>query len=254
MQALPAIAGTPAAVSVRPARVLARYPHDPNAFTEGLISVGGTLYESTGQYGRSELARVELATGRTLVRHRLAREYFGEGLARVGDRLYQLTWRSGTGFIYDLATLAPRATFHYCGQGWGLTRCGRWLVMSDGSARLRFIDPADFHTRASVTVTASGLPVRRLNELETVGGEIWANVCLTDRIVRIDPRSGHVVGEIDVSGIARRMPASADVANGIVYDAARNALYITGKYWPWLFRIALPAQKASARARCQSPR
>lgn len=236
------------------AEALARLPHDTSAFTEGLLIHDGVLFESTGNYGQSDVRRVDPISGRILARHRLPDRYFGEGLARLGDRLYQLTWKSGTGFIYDADTLAPHGRFHYAGQGWGLTHCGRQLVMSNGSAELRFVDPRDFRIVRRLRVTERGRPVSHLNELETIDGLIWANVWLTDDIVRIDPETGHVVDRIDAASLARAMPDSADVTNGIAYDAARDRVYVTGKYWPALFRIAKPAvraQNASAEARCQ---
>ncbi|MGN8157720.1 glutaminyl-peptide cyclotransferase [Salinisphaera sp. RV14] len=245
---------------IETARPLARLPHDPSAFTEGLLISRGALYESTGDYGHSEVRRVDLASGRILARHALPDRYFGEGLARFDDRLYQLTWKSGTGFIYDADTLRPIGRFRYAGQGWGLTRCGGQLVMSNGSAILRFVDPSDFSVRRRLLVTEHGRPVMHLNELETIDGLIWANVWLTDDIVRIDPVDGHVVDRIDASALADAMPDSADVLNGIAYDAGPDRVYITGKYWPVLFRIARPPapeaadQNASARARCQSRR
>nr|WP_199678712.1 glutaminyl-peptide cyclotransferase [Salinisphaera sp. LB1] len=259
MALLPAVghAGPPPIETARP---LARLPHDRSAFTEGLLISRGVLYESTGDYGHSDVRRVNLANGRILARHALPDRYFGEGLARFGNRLYQLTWKSGTGFVYDADTLRPIRRFHYAGEGWGLTRCGRQLVMSNGSATLQFVDPSDFSVRHRLPVTEHGRPVTHLNELETIDGLIWANVWLTDDIVRIDPLDGHVVDRIDASALADAMPESVDVLNGIAYDARRDRVYITGKYWPVLFRIAPPPvpeaadQNASARARCQSRR
>lgn len=240
-----------------PAQPLGRLPHDASAFTEGLLISHGTLYESTGNYRHSDVRRVDPATGRILARHTLPDRYFGEGLARVGERLYQLTWKSGTGFIYNADTLRPVGRFHYAGQGWGLTRCGAQLVMSNGSDTLQFVDPAGFDVQRRVRVTEDGEPVTHLNELETIDGLIWANVWLTGDIVRIDPADGHVVDRIDASALADSMPESADVLNGIAYDAEQERVYITGKYWPTLFRIARPPapsgpQNASADARCQS--
>ena len=241
-----------------PAQPMARLPHDPSAFTEGLLISNGVFYESTGNYGHSEVRRVDPASGRVLARHVLPDRYFGEGLARLDDRLYQLTWKSGTAFVYDADTLRPLGQRHYAGEGWGLTRCGRQLVMSNGSATLLFVDPTDFSVQRRLRVTEDGRPVTHLNELEAIHGLIWANIWLTDDIVRIDPADGHVVDRIDASALAARMPDSVDVLNGIAYDADRDRVYITGKYWPALFRIARPrapassAQNASAEARCQS--
>lgn len=251
-------AGCADQMPARQAQALERLPHDPSAFTEGLLIDHGVLYESTGNYGHSELRRVDLASGRVLATHRLPDRYFGEGLARYNGRLYQLTWKSGTGFVYDADTLALVGRFHYAGEGWGLTRCGDTLAMSNGSAELAFVDPADFTVRRRVQVTDRGRPVPHLNELETIDGRIWANVWLTDDIVQIDPATGHVVRRIRATNLAEAMPDSADVLNGIAYDAATGQVYITGKYWPTLFHIARPdtagrnAQNASAEARCQS--
>lgn len=251
-------AGCADSATTTPARALATRPHDSSAFTEGLLVSQGMFYESTGNYGRSDVRRVDPVSGRILARHALPAGYFGEGLARIGDRLYQLTWKSGTGFIYDADTLRPTGQFHYHGQGWGLTRCGEQLVMSDGSDTLRVVDPTSFDVQRRIRVLDRGHPVTHLNELEAIDGLIWANVWLTDSIVRIDPANGHVVDRIDASALADAMPDSADVLNGIAYDADRERVYITGKYWPTLFRIAQPAwpersaQNASADARCQS--
>ncbi|WP_423822332.1 glutaminyl-peptide cyclotransferase [Salinisphaera sp. SPP-AMP-43] len=223
-----------------PVEVLGEQPHDPRAFTEGLLIDHGILFESTGQYGASEVRRVDLATGRVEARYRLPKRYFGEGLARIGDRLYQLTWKSGTGFVYDADRLRVLDQFDYEGQGWGLSRWQDQLVMSNGSAELQFIDPKTFNTVRRLRVTEQGHSVSHLNELEVIGDEIWANVWLTDRIIRIDPASGAVLGRLDAGALAARMPESADVLNGIAYDAEHDRIYITGKYWPRLFQIARP--------------
>lgn len=223
-----------------PVEVLGEQPHDPRAFTEGLLIDHGKLFESTGQYGDSEVRRVDLATGRVEARYQLPKRYFGEGLARIGDRLYQLTWKSGTGFVYDADRLTVLDHFTYDGEGWGLSRWQDQLVMSNGSAELRFIDPDTFHIVRRLSVTEQGRPVTHLNELEVIGDEIWANVWLTDRIVRIDPDSGEVLGSLDAGALAAQMPESADVLNGIAYDAEHDRVYITGKYWPRLFQIARP--------------
>jgi glutamine cyclotransferase len=221
-------------------RVVARYHHDSNAFTQGLVYRDGVLYESTGLEGRSSLRKVELATGRVLQQRPVARAYFAEGLTDWHDRLIQLTWQSNVAFAYDLATFAPLRTFSYEGEGWGLTHDGTHLIMSDGSADLRFLDPTTFRETKRITVRDRGKPVNELNELEMVKGEIFANVWQTDRICRIDPATGRVVGWIDLGGLlppAER--AGVDVLNGIAYDAARDRLFVTGKLWPTLFEIEL---------------
>jgi glutamine cyclotransferase len=221
-------------------RVVASYHHDSNAFTQGLVYRGGVLYESTGLRGRSSLRKVELATGRVLQQRAVAPAYFAEGLTDWHDRLIQLTWQSNVAFAYDLATFAPLRTFSYEGEGWGLTHDATHLIMSDGSAELRFLDPATFREIKRITVRDRGEPVGELNELEMVKGEIFANVWQTDRICRIDPATGRVVGWIDLAGLlppAQR--AGVDVLNGIAYDAEHDRLFVTGKLWPKLFQIEL---------------
>ncbi len=221
-------------------RVVASHPHDSNAFTQGLVYRDGVLYESTGLQGRSSLRKVELATGRVLQERRVASAYFAEGLTDWRGRLIQLTWQSNVAFVYDLATFAPLRTFSYEGEGWGLTHDRTRLIMSDGTADLRFLDPTTFRETKRITVRDRGEPVSELNELEMVKGEIFANVWQTDRICRIDPATGRVVGWIDLSGLlppAER--AGVDVLNGIAYDEAHDRLFVTGKLWPTLFEIAL---------------
>jgi glutamine cyclotransferase len=221
-------------------RVVASYHHDSNAFTQGLVYRDGVLYESTGLEGRSSLRKVELATGRVLQQRQVAPAYFAEGLTDWRGRLIQLTWQSNVAFVYDLATFAPVATFSYEGEGWGLTHDRTRLIMSDGSADLRFLDPATFRETKRITVRDRGEPVSELNELEMVKGEIFANVWQTDRICRIDPATGRVVGWIDLGGLlppAER--AGVDVLNGIAYDAEHDRLFVTGKLWPKLFEIEL---------------
>jgi glutaminyl-peptide cyclotransferase len=222
-------------------RVLKTYPHDRMAYTQGLLWLDGFLYESTGQYGASSLRKVRLETGQVLERHDLEDTYYGEGLAAWGGRLYQLTWTQQTGFIYDRAGLRPVGTFRYPGEGWGLTRYGKRLIMSDGTAELRFLDPTTLKETGRLKVRAGGIPLAELNELEIVRGEILANIYRTDRIARISPKSGTVTGWIDLSGLLpqadRWIPV--DVLNGIAYDAARDRLFVTGKLWPKLFEIEL---------------
>lgn len=225
-------------------RVLASYPHDPGAFTQGLVYLDGTLYEGTGSagVGPSSLRRVDLATGAVQARHDLVNEDFGEGIAVVGDRIIQLTWQSHTGFVYDRATFRPLGTFRYPGEGWGLTYDGRRLIMSDGTDRLRFLDPDTFVETGSVQVRDAGLPVDQLNELEYIDGQVYANVWQTDRIVRIDPATGHVTAVIDLAGLlppADRQSGQVDVLNGIAYDADGDRLFVTGKLWPKLYEIKL---------------
>jgi len=215
------------------------YPHDVSAFTEGLLYYGGFLYESTGLYEQSSIRKVNLETGRFETRHNLPGQYFGEGIAVWKDRLLQLTWTSGKGFIYDLATFEPRGEFAYSGEGWSLTSDGKRIIMSDGTPELRFLDYGNLRETGRLQVTDKGRPLKRLNELEWVKGEIFANVWHTDRIARIDPASGRVTGWIDLSGLetsAQRIDAE-NVLNGIAYDAAGDRLFVTGKRWPKLFQI-----------------
>ena len=217
-------------------------PHDSTAYTQGLLLHDGSLFESTGQYGRSSLRRVAIATGRVLARHDLADDHFGEGLALVGDRLVQLTWKAGLAFVYELATLAPVDTFTYEGEGWGLCHDGERLVMSDGSSSLDLRDPATFELSGSLRVTRDGYSVAGLNELECVDGHVFANIYQSHEIVRIEMATGKVTGVIDAYSLGLRAgrPADADaVLNGIAYDGESGAFYLTGKHWPHLFEVAI---------------
>lgn len=222
--------------------VVRAYPHDHEAFTQGLaFDDQGALYESTGQRGQSSLRRVELSSGAVLQRHDLPAALFGEGLTVFGDRIIQLTWQAGRAFVYDKTSFDLLGEFTYRTEGWGLTHDGRRLIMSDGTATLSFRHPDTFAETARLTVRDHRGPVIRLNELEYVGGEILANIWQADRIARIDPHTGHVTGWIDLSGLLqpddRRRPV--DVLNGIAYDARTNRLFVTGKWWPRLFEISL---------------
>ena len=216
------------------------YPHDPSAFTQGLEYVDGFLYEGTGLNGRSSIRKVKLETGEVVQKRDLRPQYFGEGITIWKGELVQLTWRSQIGFIYDVSTFAPTRTFAYSGEGWGLTHDDRSLIMSDGSAAIRFLDPGSFAERRRIVVTDAGVPVTRLNELETVRGEIYANVWQTDTIVRIAPDTGKVLGWIDVRGLLGPVErSSTDVLNGIAYDAVHDRLFVTGKLWPKIFEIRI---------------
>lgn len=219
--------------------VVKAYPHDPEAYCQGLLFDGGQLYESTGRNGTSSVRRVELETGKVLQRTVLPVALFGEGLAKVGDRLIQLTWTSGVARVYDAATLVAQDQFEYEGEGWGLTYDGQHLIQSDGSEVLVFRDPKTFAEVRRVRVTDSGKPVTQLNELEMVEGEIWANVWKYDVILRIDPKTGNVVGVVDMTGIfdRRTVPDPDAVLNGIAYDPGSRRLFVTGKLWPKLFEI-----------------
>lgn len=216
------------------------YPHDPEAYTEGLFFLDGDLYESTGLEGHSSIRRVCLETGEIVLTHRLPREYFGEGITYSGNHLIGLTWRSHVGFIYDLQGFAVEGRFEYPGEGWGLTRSDREVFMSDGTADLRVLDPTTLRERRRIHVTARGEPVSRLNELEWVRGSILANIWQTHHIARIDTVTGKVTAWIDLSALLPaqdRIPGRGAFLNGIAYDAGANRLFVTGKLWPKLFEI-----------------
>ena len=219
--------------------IVRSYPHDPDAFTEGLEYHDGLLYESTGLNGKSSIRKVKLETGEVLQNRNVSRDYFGEGITFWKDDLFQLTWISEIAFVYDANTFASKKSFNYKGEGWALTHNAEELVMSDGTPQLRFIDPATFKERRRITVTDAGTPITYLNELEWVKGEIFANVYTTDYIVRIDPATGRVTGWIDVRGMLPRQNDGNTVPNGIAYDAAGDRLFVTGKYWPKLFEIKI---------------
>ena len=226
-------------------RLIAAFPHDEDAFTQGLAVDRDTLFEGTGLHGASSLRRVGLATGTVQHQVDLPRSLFGEGIAIVEDRIVQLTWQEGIAFVYDRATFAVLDTFFYDHKGWGLTYDGERLIVSDGTSTLRFRDSETFELVDQVTVRDGGTPVRRLNELEYIEGEVWANVWKTDRIARIDPATGEVTAWIDLSGLLTPQEeaglGSEAVLNGIAYDAARDRLFVTGKLWPWVFEIDVVA-------------
>jgi glutamine cyclotransferase len=215
------------------------YPHDSNAFTQGLVLMDGKLLESTGQEGFSSLRRVDLESGRVLKKVDVPVPYFAEGLAALNGKLYQLTWQHNLGFIYDAQTFDRLGQFNYQGEGWGLTTDGQSLILSDGSNRIRFIDPSNFHVTRTISVTDGSTPVKELNELEYVNGEIYSNVWHDNRIATIDPQSGHVKAWIDLTGLMPEgeLQDPEAVLNGIAYDQASDKLYVTGKLWPRLFEI-----------------
>ena len=222
-------------------RVVRAFPHDRGAFTEGLFYKDGDLYESTGLEGRSSIRRVRLQTGEVVQRRDIAPSYFGEGIVAWRGKLVELTWRSQVGFTYGLGDFRPRGEFHYAGEGWALTTDGRRLIMSDGTPQLRFLDPETLKETGRLTVTYEGRPLANLNELEWVKGEVYANVWQTDRIVRIDPRSGRVTGVIDLTGLlpAAERRGDEDVLNGIAYDAQHDRLFVTGKLWPHVYQVVV---------------
>jgi len=224
-------------------RVVRKYPHATDAFTQGLIWHEGVMYESTGQYGRSSLRQVRLRDGQVLAQRELDPELFGEGLALVGDRLIQLTWRAGLAIVSDLTTLEPLETLRYPGEGWGLCFDGTTLVMSDGSSILEFRDPDSMELLREVSVLRDGHPVRELNELECVDGEIYANVWRRDEILRIDPTTGRVTAIIDAGGLlSAEEILRADVLNGIAYKPESQTFLLTGKLWPHVFEVELESR------------
>lgn len=223
-------------------KVVRSYPHDAGAFTEGLFYEDGQFYESTGELATSSVRRVALETGAVLQRVDTPRGYFGEGIIATRDKLVQLTWQQGTAFVYDKSSMKLLGGFRYPGEGWALTRDDTHIYMSDGTPVIRVLDPNSFERIGSINVTADGKPLQKINELEWVRGEIYANVWQTDRIARIDPATGHVVGWIDLKGLldVSRLPNPIDdVLNGIAYDAGHDRLFVTGKHWPKLFEIRL---------------
>jgi len=230
---------TCAAARAQDYKVIHTYPHDPHAFTQGLIFANGHLYESTGEYGQSSLRMMDLETGRILQEQPVAKEYFAEGLAAWGSTLVQLTWTSHVAFVYDGFSFRQLRTMSYPWEGWGLTNDGKELILSDGTPDLHFLDPATMHELRRVTVKDHGKPVQELNELEVVHGEIYANVWHSDKIARISPRTGAVLGWIDLTGLlpANLRSSPEAVLNGIAYDAAHDRLFVTGKDWPRLYEI-----------------
>ena len=226
-------------------RVIRTYPHDPEAFTQGLVIVDGQLYESTGLNGRSTLRRDDLETGQVLQEKDIPQQFFGEGLTNWGNTLIQLTWKARTAFVYDRKTFQLVKTLHYPWEGWGLTQDGHDLILSDGSSTLHFLDPETFKDVRDLKVTSGGKPVDELNELEYIHGQIFANVWMTTKIARISPQTGKVLAWIQMGGILPQveMSNSNAVLNGIAYDQVHDRLYVTGKLWPKLFEIrVVPAR------------
>ncbi len=222
-------------------RVVREYPHSRDSFTEGLLLDEGFFYEGTGLYGESKLMRIDPATGRPLLSTDLGPEYFGEGVTILGDEVFQLTWQNNAGFVYDKDDLAPERTFTYPTEGWGLTTDGKSLIMSDGSAALRFLDPESLEVERTVAVADQAGPVRDLNELEYVDGVIYANVWKQDRIAVISPGDGRVKAWIDLTGLNpyTGRDAAEYVLNGIAWDPDSGHLVVTGKCWPRLYEIEL---------------
>jgi len=225
-------------------KVINTYPHDRSAFTEGLVFEDGVLYEGTGLHGHSTLRRVKLETGEILQICELLPQFFGEGVTIYGNKIIQLTWQSHIGFVYDKYSFKLLQEFNYPDEGWGITHDGKHLIMSDGTETLHFLDPETFEEIGQIEVYANDIPVTRINELEYIQGEIYANIWQTERIARIDPLTGQVVGWIDLKGILSPEDHSetVDVLNGIAYDAKNDRLFVTGKFWPKLFEIELIGQ------------
>jgi glutaminyl-peptide cyclotransferase len=222
--------------------IVRKYPHDPNAFTQGLVYLEGVLYEGTGINGRSSLRKVELASGQVLQQRDIEQRFFGEGIAIFANRVLQITWQSKTAFAYDLDTFEPLAQFSYATEGWGLTHDGERLIMSDGTSTLYFRDPFSFEQTGQIAVRQGDKPVANLNELEYINGEVYANIWQTDHIARIDPESGQITAWIDLSGLLSaedRGGRRVDVLNGIAYDPSGERLFVTGKWWPTLYEIKL---------------
>jgi glutaminyl-peptide cyclotransferase len=239
----------PARVPTYTYEVVNAYPHDTAAFTQGLVFHQGMLYESTGLNNSSSLRRVELETGRVLNQKKLSDEYFAEGLALFNGRLYQLTWQSQRGFVYDLDSFNVIRDFGYTGEGWGLTHDSSSLIMSDGTSRIRFLNPDTFEVQRVITVQDGGRDITQLNELEYIKGEIYANIWLTDRIARINPQTGKVGSWINLSGLLSPEDnlGSGAVLNGIAYDEASDRLFVTGKLWPKLFEIKIKQRRSEIR-------
>ena len=228
--------------------IIKSYPHDGNAFTQGLVFHDGALYESTGQYGQSSLRKVEIETGKVLEKHDVAREYFAEGIAMLDGKIYQLTWQSGIGFVYDAKDFKLLREFRYSGEGWGLATDGQMLYHSDGTHVIRVVNPENYETVRTIVVRdENGRPLMNINELEWVKGELWANIWHSEKIgkpnhiARIDPTSGKLLGWIDLSGISPDDIArgSENTLNGIAYDPEQDRIFVTGKNWRKLFEIKL---------------
>lgn len=222
-------------------KVVNIYPHDPEAFTQGLFYRDGFLYESTGLVGKSSLRKVDLATGKIIKKIKLPDKYFGEGITYFNNKIYQLTWTNQKGFIYDFKTLKKTAEFNYEGEGWGIASDGKKLFMSDGSSKIQCREPASLKILKTLNVHDGKEPITGINELEFIKGEIWANIFMQSVIVRISPHTGKILGWIDLSLLYNKIPKyySVDVLNGIAYDENNDRIFVTGKYWPYVFKIKI---------------
>jgi glutamine cyclotransferase len=239
-------ASTPQETPTYTYKIKNSWPHDRRAYTQGLIFLEGMLWESTGQYGASSLRKVELKTGKVVKQISVPGKYFAEGMTVFNNKVFQLTWQEQKGFIYDPVTFKKQGEFSYAGEGWGLTHDKEFLIMSDGSDELRFLDPSTLKTTRTVRVTDRGEAVDQLNELEYIDGEIYANIYQTDRIARIEPETGKILGWIDLTGLlaVKDRTGEEDVLNGIAYDEAGKRLFVTGKMWPKLYEIEIVKNKA----------
>lgn len=227
-------------IPIHPYHIIHTYPHDPTAFTEGLFYEDGYLYESTGEFVGAGVRKVKLDTGEVVQRRDTPEGYFGEGIIASGQRILQLSWKQGVGFIYDKATFKLIDQIRYPGEGWAMTRDASHIYMSDGTPVIRILDPQTFAQTGSISVTANGVPLQQINELEWVKGKIYANVWQTARIAEIDPKTGHVVGWIDMTKLVEAQEVhdlANDVLNGIAYDAARDRLFVTGKRWRAVYEV-----------------
>jgi glutaminyl-peptide cyclotransferase len=255
LQILLLAAVTPALFGEAPVagyQVVKTYPHDRSAFTQGLEYHNGFLYEGTGLNGRSTLRKVELATGRVVQQISLPYEYFGEGITMLAGEILQLTWQSQVGFVYGASDFKMLRQFRYTGEGWGLTKNGREVFFSDGSSTLRVLSPKTLAETRRIRVTDGATPVAQLNELEVVEGEIYANVWQSERVARISPATGKVVGWIDLRGLLSPIFSSGvDVLNGIAYDAAGKRLFVTGKLWPSVFEIKVVHKTAGTAGKAK---
>ncbi len=225
-------------------RIVNTLPHDPAAYTQGFQWMEGLLYESTGHYGQSSLREVDPTDGKILRRRPLSKDVFGEGLTFHKGELWVLTWKENTAYVFDPATFGFLRSYQYEGEGWGLTSDGNQLIMSNGSNRIVFRDPGDFSITRTIEVSDAGRPVDKLNELEWIGGEIFANVYTSQRIARISPENGRVTGWLDLSGLRNLLPQPnrAEELNGIAHDPDTGHLWVTGKNWPLMFEIELSAR------------
>lgn len=233
------------AAPIEKAVVLNTFPHDPGAFTQGLVFHQGCLYESTGLYGQSTLRKKALRTGKTVKAVRLPVQYFGEGIAILGAKIYQLTYQNETGFIYNPDTLKQIGRFKYRGEGWGLTTDGKHLIMSNGTSVITFRTPDSFSTSRIIQVRDGDKPVDGINELEFIRGEIWANIYMKNAICRISPETGKVLGWLDMNALFQKLDPKyqIDVLNGIAYDPKADRVFVTGKLWPTVFEIKKPSVK-----------